>query len=174
MRRILFLSACIALLGFGSISTSIGQSDRSVIRLSVEEVRLDAVVLDRKGRQVTDLRMDDFELRQGGVQIYAPGDVIDYAAIIYCTCSDGSKKPDLESQYVLYRDGKEFFRSNAEAVDLSGVIMIDFNRIPIRRKLVLEKSMQPGDYILALKVSDRTAKAKDKSVASQAFSFKMR
>jgi hypothetical protein len=111
--------------------------------------------------------------KSAAVQIYALGDVIDYAAIIYCTYSDGNIKPDLASQYVLYRDGKEFFRSNAEAVDLSGVILIDFNRIPIRKKLVLDKSLQPGDYLLELQVSDRTVKAKDKSVASQAFAFKI-
>jgi VWFA-related protein len=36
------------------------------IRITVDEVRLDAVVLDSKGRQVTDLTAEDFEIRQDG------------------------------------------------------------------------------------------------------------
>jgi len=34
------------------------------IKVNVEEVRLDAVVVDRKGRQITDLTADDFEIYQ--------------------------------------------------------------------------------------------------------------
>jgi len=36
------------------------------IKVGVEEVRIDAVVLDNKGRQVTDLTADDFEVYQDG------------------------------------------------------------------------------------------------------------
>ena len=36
------------------------------IHVGVEEVRLDAVVLDRKGRQITDLTAEDFEIHQDG------------------------------------------------------------------------------------------------------------
>jgi hypothetical protein len=32
--------------------------------LGVEEVRIDVVVLDKKGNQITDLTADDFEIRQ--------------------------------------------------------------------------------------------------------------
>jgi VWFA-related protein len=37
-----------------------------VIRVGVEEVRLDAVVVDKKGHQITDLTADDFEIYQDG------------------------------------------------------------------------------------------------------------
>ena len=36
------------------------------IRIGVEEVRLDAVAVDNKGRQITDLTADDFEIYQDG------------------------------------------------------------------------------------------------------------
>lgn len=36
------------------------------IKIGIEEVRLDAVVLDRKGHQIADLTADDFEIRQDG------------------------------------------------------------------------------------------------------------
>lgn len=38
--------------------------DAFTIKVGVEEVRLDAVVLDKKGRQITDLTADDFEIYQ--------------------------------------------------------------------------------------------------------------
>ena len=60
----------IGLIGLGLIAVSKGQSKNEkdyIIRLGVEEVRLDAVVLDKKGRQITDLTVDDFEIRQGGI-----------------------------------------------------------------------------------------------------------
>jgi VWFA-related protein len=37
-----------------------------VIRVGVEEVRLDAVVVDKKSHQITDLTSDDFEIHQDG------------------------------------------------------------------------------------------------------------
>ena len=38
------------------------------IKVGIEEVRLDAVAVDRKGRQITDLTGDDFEIYQDGRQ----------------------------------------------------------------------------------------------------------
>jgi hypothetical protein len=37
-----------------------------IVRIGVEEVRIDAVVLDKKGRQVADLTGDDFRIYQDG------------------------------------------------------------------------------------------------------------
>ena len=44
------------------------QQTESVIRISVNLVQLDAVVTDSKGRQVTDLTPEDFEILQDGKQ----------------------------------------------------------------------------------------------------------
>ena len=42
-----------------------GKTDKDfTVRIAVEEVRLDAVVVDRKGRQITGLNADDFEIYQ--------------------------------------------------------------------------------------------------------------
>jgi VWFA-related protein len=59
--------ACIGLIGLGLIAIAESQSKNEkeyVIRLGVEEVRLDAVVLDKKGRQIADLTVNDFEILQ--------------------------------------------------------------------------------------------------------------
>jgi VWFA-related protein len=63
-----FIIGC---LGFGLLINIRGQQVENpdkdfVIRVGVEEVRLDAVVVDKKGHQITDLTADDFEIYQDG------------------------------------------------------------------------------------------------------------
>ncbi len=89
---------------------------------------------------------------------YLPGESFEYAAVIYNAKSEKAKKPELESQFVLYGNGDELYKGESEAVDLNGVR--DFTRIPIRKKLYLDYSIQPGDYILLLQVKDKQAKEK--------------
>ena len=74
------LSRALALFFLGLLLSSHGQESRTSppadgqrsgnegkgfqIRIDVEEVRLDAVVLDKNGHQITDLTADDFEIQQ--------------------------------------------------------------------------------------------------------------
>jgi VWFA-related protein len=67
-RRVLVLAV---LLACGSLAAPRAQGEnadslRPVFRLSVSLVQLDAVVTDRKGRQVTDLSPDEFQVYQDG------------------------------------------------------------------------------------------------------------
>jgi hypothetical protein len=101
---------------------------------------------------------------------YLPGENFEYAAIIYNAETGKEQKPDLESQYLLFENGKELLRSQPKTVDLSGVT--DLKRIPITKKLTLGNSIQPGDYVLQLLVMDRRAK-KQQSVATQALDFRV-
>jgi VWFA-related protein len=70
--------ACAGFLLLGAITISPGQEIRKndpnvkpekdfTIRIGVEEVRLDVVVLDKKGHQISDLMKDDFEVYQDNV-----------------------------------------------------------------------------------------------------------
>jgi hypothetical protein len=104
------------------------------------------------------------------IRNYTPGETIDYAAVIYNAKFETNQRPILESQFTLLGNGKELVKGNVEAVDLSNVN--DLKRIPIRKKIMLEKSIQPGDYILQLQISDNRA-GKNKNVASQSLSFKV-
>jgi hypothetical protein len=90
--------------------------------------------------------------------------------MIYNADAAANQKPELESQFTLFGNGKELFKSEIAAVDLSG--MSDFKRIPIRKTLALEKSIEPGDYVLQLQVSDKQANKKN-SVATQTLYFKV-
>jgi hypothetical protein len=76
----------------------------------------------------------------------------------------------LEVHFVLYRDGEALYTSPEAAVDLSGVS--DFQRIPIRKRLQLENTLQPGDYILQLVVTDKQANKKNNG-ATQVLQFEI-
>ncbi|MEJ2247732.1 MAG: hypothetical protein P8Y80_16910, partial [Acidobacteriota bacterium] len=57
------------------------------IKVGIEEVRLDAVVVDKKGRQVTDLTGDDFEIYQDGRQ----QEIIGYKYIAHTKVQPGQR-----------------------------------------------------------------------------------
>jgi VWFA-related protein len=100
---------------------------------------------------------------------YLPGESFEYMTVIYN--KNKKKEPlDLESQVVLYRNGEELRRSEAEPIDLGGIK--DLERIPIRRKLTLENNLQPGDYVLQLLIRDKQAKEKENQTA-QALQFEV-
>jgi VWFA-related protein len=101
---------------------------------------------------------------------YLPGASFEYMSVIYNAKTNGDTPPDLESQVVLFRNGEKLYKSNAKAVDLRGIT--DFKKIPIRNKLLLENSLQTGDYVLQLEVRDKQAK-KNSSLAVQALQFEI-
>jgi VWFA-related protein len=88
--------------------------------------------------------------------IYHPGEDFEYEAIVYNANFAQGKKPNLESQVILYRDGVELSRSGFEAVNLEAAN--DLNKIQIRKRLELDKSAQPGNYVLQLLVKDKQPK----------------
>jgi hypothetical protein len=90
--------------------------------------------------------------------------------VIYNARVDKGQKPDLESQFILYGNGAELFKSQPEAVDLGSVG--DFERIPIKMKLRLLDSIPAGEYILLLQVRDKRAK-KGQDRAAQIFDFRV-
>jgi VWFA-related protein len=115
-----------------------------------------------------DLRYDP--RKSPALRNFLPDESIEYAAVIYNADTDKEQKPNLESQVTLFKDGKEIYRSEPAAVDLGGVN--DFNRIPIRKKLTPNTSLQPGDYALLLQVKETQAKGKGR-IAKQALDFKV-
>ena len=109
-------------------------------------------------------------IRNPAHRSFRPGESFEYMTVIYNAKTKKKNPPDLESQIVLYKDGIEHYKSEAEAINFSGVN--DFKRIPIRKKLQLADTMQPGDYILQFVVKDKNAKEKE-SLAAQTLSFKV-
>lgn len=112
----------------------------------------------------------DVVRRSQALRSYLPGESFEYIAVIYNAKRKKKKAPVLETRVVLYQNGQELRRSEAEAVDLGEIR--DFDRIPIRRKLKLDNTLQPGDYVLQLLVKDKQAKEKE-SLAAQALQFEI-
>jgi VWFA-related protein len=109
-------------------------------------------------------------LRSPARKDFLPGENFEYMTVIYNAKTKKEHPPELESQIVLYRDGVEIHKSEPEAIDLTGVN--DYKRIPVRKKLQLDDSMQPGDYVLQFLVKDNEAKEKE-SLAAQTLSFRV-
>jgi VWFA-related protein len=101
---------------------------------------------------------------------YRPGDSLDYMAVVYNAKTKKDNPPDLQSQFVLYRDGVVVHKSAEEAIETGDAR--DFKKIPIRRTLHLEESLQPGDYVLQFLVRDNNAK-KEQNLATQTLSFRI-
>ncbi len=114
-----------------------------------------------------DLRLDP--RKSPALRSYLPGETFECVAMIYNAKANKGQKPDLASQFILYGNGNELFKSEPEAVDLSKVS--NFKRIPIKIKLHLKESFPPGDYVLLLQVKDNLADKKH-NLASQALDFK--
>ena len=101
---------------------------------------------------------------------YLPGDSFEYMAVVYNAKTKKDNPPDLQCRVVLYRDGIEVLKSGEETIDTGAAG--DFKRIPVRRKLQLEPSLQPGDYVLQFLVTDNNAKKKE-NLAAQTLSFRI-
>jgi VWFA-related protein len=101
---------------------------------------------------------------------YQPGDIFKYMSIVYNAKHNKDQRPDLEYQFILYRDGQEVSKEEPQPLDLKSAQ--NLNEIPILGSLPLGKAMQEGDYVLQLQVRDRLAKNK-KDLATQTLDFRI-
>jgi len=139
-------------------TNSIGQDNNEyIIRIGVEEVRLDAVVLDKKGRQITDLTADDFEVYQDNKKqkIIASKYISDYEPIPAAKnlSSKGSANGSRVAASIpvarLTRDAVR--RTIVFLVDdfsMKRLKEIDMARTCLRK--YVEAQMQPGDLVAIL------------------------
>jgi VWFA-related protein len=110
------------------------------------------------------------ESRSPALRDYFPGDHFEYMSVIYNAKHEKEAAPELESQFVLFKDGAELMKSEMQPLDVSG--NNDLNRIPIRRRLMLGDSLQTGDYVLQLLVQDKQRNKKS-GLVSQSLSFQI-
>ncbi len=110
------------------------------------------------------------ERRSPAFRIYKPGDNFEYMAAVY-NANHKDRAPDLESQFILYRDGSEYLRGEWRGVELSG--LDDLSRIPIRKRMLLGETLPEGDYVLQLVIKDKQ-KSGENSVAAQSLHFQIK
>ncbi len=133
---------------------STAESDRDyAIRVAVEEVRLDAVVLDRRGRPVTDLTAEDFE-------IYQDGKLQKILSCVYITNqADESASPALpgiETRRDILLPAPILEREDVRRVLLFVIddVSMSFENLHHARmsmKRFVERQMQPGDLVAIMR-----------------------
>ena len=114
---------------------------------------------DAAGEQTPPDQAQALADRSQALRRYRPGESFEYMVAVYNAKSKEGVRPDLESQVILYNEGKELYRSAAEPVLVDN--LVNPGRIPIKKSLFLEGTLQPGDYVLKLLVRDRQAKEKN-------------
>ncbi len=124
-----------------------------IIRVGVDEIRIDAVVVDRKGRQITDLTSDDFEIYQDDQR----------QKIISSSYISDEAQPGMQvapSQVISAKDSKTAPPATVQALKPSAVrrtivflvddlnmTFWDIHRARLTVRKFLEKQMQPGDLV---------------------------
>jgi len=110
------------------------------------------------------------ESRSPALRSYLPGDHFEYMSVIYNAKHEKEAAPELESQFVLFKDGTELTKSELQPLDMGSAE--NPNRIPVRRRLLLGNSLESGDYVLQLLVRDNQRNKKS-GLASQSLSFEI-
>jgi VWFA-related protein len=108
--------------------------------------------------------------RSPAIRSYLPGESFDCMVIVYNAKHTKSAKPQLEFQFILFRDGKEYYRGDPEVIDLHGIDNMEM--IPIVRKLKFGK-IKTGEYVLQLQVREKQTDKKYRT-AVQAIDFEIR
>jgi len=93
------------------------------------------------------------EVRSPALRTYMPGDNLQTLAIIYNADAKALARSEIETQSILYRDGKEFLLGESRPIDPANVKTP--NNISILQRLVLGLDLPPGDYVLQLLATDK-------------------
>jgi VWFA-related protein len=106
------------------------------------------------------------------VRVFKPGRSLLYGyQVINAQVDHGTKKPQLQAQLRLFRDGQQVY--TGKPMTLGSDEQPDLKRIMAGGRLQLGTKMQPGDYVLQVVVTDMLAKDKYK-VAAQAIDFEVK
>lgn len=105
------------------------------------------------------------------VRTFRAGMMMDYGFFIYNAKLDReTRRPQVETQLTLYRDGKPVFTGQAAAFDTSQ--QSDLKRMAARGRLMLGTALPPGDYVLQVVVTDKLVKGKHRT-ATQWIDFEL-
>src|SRR5262249_44866616 len=159
-RRIALLA--ISLLGFGVAVRTSGQqapAEQGVIRINVNLVQVDAVVTDNKGKAVTDLKAEDFEVLQDG----KPQAITNFAFINVKESTSRGLPP---RPVVQQRGGRatplppppvvrpqQTPRTGAIVVDDLGLSSDSIIRVRQSITKWVDTQMQPGDLVAVIRTS---------------------
>jgi hypothetical protein len=105
------------------------------------------------------------------VRIFKPGTPIVYGYQILNAQADNAKKPELEVQTRLFRDGQEVYKGTPKPMEMGPAD--DPKRLLGGGRMQLGEKITPGDYVLQVVVTDKLAKEKYR-MATQSMDFEIR
>ena len=107
--------------------------------------------------EVAEGDLDRSDVQSGpSERLFRPGMQLRYGLAIYNAAVKGAPaRPQLESQVVVWRDGKAVYTSNPAAIDLTG--QTDWQQVAAGGQLQLGTKMEPGHYVLQVIITDRLA-----------------
>lgn len=136
-----------------------GQVESPVIRVTVNLVQVDAVVTDSKGRQVTDLKAEDFEITEDG----RPQKITNFSYIRLAPPSSpavppappapprGAVPPPPPAHSAVIRE--EVRRTIVLVVDDLGLSFESMGEVRHDLKRFVERQLQPGDLAAIVRTS---------------------
>jgi len=98
------------------------------------------------------------------VRIFRPGRRVDYALQILNSQEDtATKRPQLETQLLLFHDGQQIYAGKPKTLDPQQ--SPDSKSVVTAGQLQLGSKMEPGEYAMQIVVTDKLAKEKFRTVA---------
>jgi VWFA-related protein len=110
------------------------------------------------------------EVRSPALRTYAPGDNLLIMTVLYNADAKAVARSEIETQTVLYKDGKEFHRGTPVTITPDDMDDSD-SSVQIVQRITLDSDMLPGDYVLQLIATDKKNSRKQEGVASQTLGF---
>jgi VWFA-related protein len=144
MKNLLVILLCAFAPIINAFSQTLQKDDFS-IKVGVEEVRIDAVVLDKKGLQVTDLTAGDFE-------IYQDGDLQRIISSVYISDTQKRDKPIASAEAVKAEQLLSKQKLSKDDVRRTIAFLVSGrgyeSRLAIQK--FIETQMEPGDLVTIL------------------------
>jgi hypothetical protein len=154
----------------GSAMQYIEVPDVKKNRLTVSGIVMGAK-LPKPGEGDSTAQMDRSQIEgMPAVRIFRPGAVVNYAYKVMNATLDVDKRPQLETQIRLFRDGKLVYASRGESVLAQGA---QSGKLLILTGQMQLKQIFPGDYTMQLIVEDNLRHDKYR-IATQVMDFQVR
>jgi len=109
------------------------------------------------------------EIRSPALRTYKPGDNLLTLTMLYNTDARAIDRSEIETQTILYKDGREFLRGVSSPITIEKVE--DPGSIPLVNGFTVGTNMTPGYYVLQIRVTDKKNRNKDEGAASQFIGF---
>jgi uncharacterized protein YfaS (alpha-2-macroglobulin family) len=114
----------------------------------------------------------DEGVRSPALRTYKPGDTLHTLVMLYNADAKAIVRSEIETQTILYKEGKELHRGNPLTITPDAVYGSN-NSVPLLGKFTLGTDMLPGDYVLQIVITDKRNSKRQEGAAVQTLNFKV-